>query len=158
MLTTAGKSDSVFAGHMPYTYFQYDPNTAGSQYTNVGPILLLPGNKILQAGSTQNYYTWLSRNKYTGFGVGIAEAGGAVDFSIYPNPAYDHAVINYPAYGNEVMNLRVFDQTGKTVFEKALSNRNTSYQMGLSGWEAGIYVVELRSGNRVSAKKLVVIR
>ncbi len=157
MLTTAGKSDSVFANHMPYTYFQYDPNATGSQYTNAGPMILLPGNKIVQAGSTRQNYTWLSRYNQTGFSMGIAEARGTVDFSLYPVPADDHAVINYHAGGNEGVLLRVLDLSGKTVFEKVLSSRSNAYQLESSGWNAGIYFVELREGSRVSSGKLVVV-
>jgi hypothetical protein len=156
ILNTAGKSDSVFENHKPFIYFQYDPNFAGSQFTTVGPMILLPGNKILLAGSTQQYYTWLSRYHYSGFELGINETRPSIDFSLYPNPANKNVIIKYQPGANEDVQLRVFDLSGKSVFEKMIPNRQTQYQLESANWNAGLYFVEMRSGNRVSSKKLMI--
>ena len=156
ILNTEGKSDSVFASHQPFIYFQYDPNSTGSQYTTVGPMNLLPGNKILQSGSTQQSLTWLSRYNYTGFGLGINELKPSVDFSLYPNPANNSVAIKYQPGVNEEVQLRVFDLSGKTVFEKTAISGHDIYQLEVANWTAGFYFVEMRSGNRVISKKLLI--
>lgn len=156
MLNTSGKSDSVFANHMPYIYFQYDPNSAGSQYTNVGPMIFLTGNKILLAGSTQQYLTWLSRYNYSGFIAGINETDLSIDFSLYPNPANNNVIINYQTIGNKEVHLKIFDLSGNTVLENTISSGPTTYQLGTDNWNTGFYFVEMRSGNRASCKKLLI--
>ncbi len=156
VLNTSGKSDSVFASRMPFIYFQYDPNSAGSQYTNVGPMILLAGNKILLAGSTQQSLTWLSRYNYSGFVAGINETVHSVDFSLYPDPADNYVIIKYQSGGNEEVRLKVFDLSGKTVFGQTIKSGHNTYQLVTDNWNAGFYFVEMRSGNRVSCRKLLV--
>jgi uncharacterized delta-60 repeat protein len=156
MLNTAGKSDSVFENQKPSIYFQYDPNSAGNQYTNVGPLVLSPGNKIVQAGSSQQFTTWISRYTYSGFTTSIHETKRSIGLDIYPNPADKYSIIRFNTEGNENMLLKVYDLEGKIRLEKTISLGQTQNQLVTTGWNSGLYFVEIRSGNKVSTGKLLV--
>jgi len=156
MLNAAGKSDSVFENHQPFIYFQYDPNFAGNQYTNVGPLIILPGNKIVQAGFTQLFTTWISRYTYSSFTTGINETKNTIRLDLYPNPADKCSIIHFKPDGNENTELRVYDPAGKTKIEKTIPAGQTQYQLETVGWIIGLYFVEISSGQKVSTGKLLV--
>jgi hypothetical protein len=119
-------------------------------------MILLPGNKILQAGSTQQYLTWLSRYDYSGLVSGINETKSSIDFSLYPDPANQNVIIKYQSGANDAVRLRIFDLTGKLVFEKTIPGGQSLYQLESVNWNAGLYFVELRSVNGVSSRKLLI--
>ena len=79
-----------------------------------------------------------------------------MEFSLYPNPANNNVIIKYLPAGNEEVQLRVFDLSGKSVFEKTIPNGHNLFQLESADWNAGLYFVEMRSGNHISSKKLLI--
>jgi len=85
--------------------------------------------------------------------TGVTKIGGLVgveemaqnELSIMPNPANGQVQIN-----TDANHLAVYDMAGREVFNKDLNN--PSYQMDVSGWTTGMYLV--RTGN--TTQKLIV--
>lgn len=77
---------------------------------------------------------------------------------IYPNPAAEMAVVEYPGQENEEIVLTLMDQSGRTLSERRFHvvagiNRQV---IPLSGYAAGIYLITLRSPSGVQNLKLMV--
>lgn len=88
---------------------------------------------------------------------GSSNAGGVTEntFSIYPNPASDHLLLNAK---NLTGTVSMFDAKGSLVYEKTLSGKATPYKIDLAAFEKGMYMVTIKtSNNKVFSKKVLVL-
>ncbi len=83
--------------------------------------------------------------------VGITEAN-AFDFEVYPNPAHDVFNINAPT---TIEAATLTNLLGQTVREFSF-NASQRVELNVKGLDAGIYLLQLRSGNKISTTKVVV--
>ena len=83
-------------------------------------------------------------------------AGTPLEVSMMPNPATDEVKISFNSGTNENVSLRVLDLSGVCVFNDNLGQvKNGSVAIPLENLAAGIYMVELTSGNQKVIKKLM---
>ncbi|MBN8702698.1 MAG: T9SS type A sorting domain-containing protein [Bacteroidetes bacterium] len=87
-----------------------------------------------------------------------SESGNLIFYGHYPNPASSSVRINYSTRNtNDWVNLRVFDISGKTIFE---SNNNSSinsfFDINVSEYIPGTYYYGLKSVNGSVYSKFVV--
>ncbi|QXP60776.1 T9SS type A sorting domain-containing protein [Olleya sp. HaHaR_3_96] len=76
-------------------------------------------------------------------------------FVVYPNPS--QGVFNIQTKANQSLNISVYDIAGKLVFDKkAIKTSSDSYQLDLSEYAAGVYLLNLESKTSKMTKKLVV--
>lgn len=75
----------------------------------------------------------------------------ARDFAMYPNPAAREVTI---ASAREILGVRVFDVSGKAVWEQAPDSNQI--QVALHGWAAGLYFVQVQHRAGTSVLKLIV--
>ncbi len=83
--------------------------------------------------------------------LGLNSIASNLQFKIYPNPANDYVMVSDLADDAEVT---IFDILGKEVFKKA--NFNRELKIDITQYDAGIYMVQLRSEGKTANKKLVV--
>jgi hypothetical protein len=75
---------------------------------------------------------------------------------IYPNPAAQQAFIDMSVLEGAPTQIRIYDAFGK-LHHSAL-NTASIYDLDLSGWESGVYMVQLETeGKRAQVLKLVVV-
>jgi len=85
--------------------------------------------------------------------VGIYNNQETVEFSMYPNPANDHFVIESP---NKVSSVVIFDITGKQVLR---SDHLTNNRINISGLNPGVYLVKIEDEqNNPGTQRLVISR
>lgn len=80
--------------------------------------------------------------------------------SVYPNPAQSELLIDLAKSnitGSDI-NLRILNATGAVIFDKELSNGISAYAVNLSGWEAGLYIINVSNGKKVFSAKVVIVR
>ncbi len=72
--------------------------------------------------------------------------------AVYPNPSED--IFNINRNDSEKLNIRIIDITGKEVFvKKDITTEN--YQLDLSNFSKGIYLLNMSSNGKTSASKLI---
>lgn len=72
--------------------------------------------------------------------------------AVYPNPSED--IFNINRNNSEKLNIRLIDITGKEVFvKKNITTEN--YQLDLSNFSKGIYLLNMSSNGKTSASKLI---
>lgn len=81
--------------------------------------------------------------------VGIEDVKG-LNVKVYPNPTYGSVTLELSDYADE---LKVMDITGKTLFSIASPDRQES--IDFSDHHSGIYVIQLKYGNKVFYHKVV---
>ncbi len=69
---------------------------------------------------------------------------------LFPNPASNRLDIS--ATTSEPISIRILDLTGQLVLDR----KNTTGSIDISSIKAGVYIVEVKSGNTVSTEKIVI--
>lgn len=90
-------------------------------------------------------------------GMGVDEVYGqsAGELHLYPNPATDRVRLSLPQPATETVRLRVVDMAGKTVAELQKPAGSAQYEISVEGWPAGLYHVQLISGQNLYRAKFV---
>jgi Secretion system C-terminal sorting domain len=91
--------------------------------------------------------------------VGINELNKNLSsFSLYPNPANDHAVVSIQSTQAFDSKLKLYNTLGELVSEKqvALTEGKNTIELNLENQPAGIYFVNIQSGNSSSTRKLII--
>lgn len=83
---------------------------------------------------------------------------GNDDLFLSPNPAVQQTYLNYSLTRTARISARLLDISGrpvKNLFDKQQSAGNYQYKIDVSSLQAGVYLIEMRTGNRVVTKKLM---
>lgn len=77
-------------------------------------------------------------------------------FNLYPNPANNSVTLVYSLDNNSGTTIKVSDIQGRIFLETSNDVSRNSIEINTSGLSSGIYIVEVKSGEFISQKKLVV--
>ncbi len=103
----------------------------------------------------------------TGFSLYIEDPNGtanlseetkAQDMAVYPNPSENQVTIEYEIFGNNEVDLKVINATGKLVANHELDgqkNGKNSVTISVSHLSKGVYFVKLNTGSKVITKKII---
>lgn len=87
-----------------------------------------------------------------------ASMASQLDISVYPNPAQDEVYVSWRTDANEPLTIRLYNSLGQTLTETAISKPEASgtQTLSLRTISKGLYLVEVRQGERLSLVRLVV--
>jgi|GEM_PF-1147435 len=87
-----------------------------------------------------------------------ASTASQLDISVYPNPAQDEVYVSWRTDANEPLTIRLYNSLGQTLTETAISKPEASgtQTLSLRTLSKGLYLVEVRQGERLSLVRLVV--
>ena len=88
--------------------------------------------------------------------TGITAVSGDLSFEIYPNPARTVAFVQTNYYPEKENILSIKDMLGQTVLTRPISNSQT--RIDLSSLANGVYLIEIREGEKQAVKKFVISR
>lgn len=108
----------------------------------------VPVDRFAGIGVSQNSVRKLNRTE--------AETANA-QFEVFPNPTEGLVNFDYSADANGFVNVRVFDMLGKAVADHtvAVNEGRNLIDIDLSAYEAGIYLIEVREGNKTSTSRVM---
>lgn len=86
----------------------------------------------------------------------ITENSSSLNLKVYPNPSSDIVNIEMNNNLSDHASLKVINILGKTILEKSVSNKTEITTIDFSNYGKGIYLVELRSGEIFSTKKVII--
>lgn len=78
----------------------------------------------------------------------------SITSAIYPNPAQDVLNIDLSSEMASDAAVRIFNATGQLVYTSNLTNVHTAIE--LSGFSAGMYLVEIQSGGNTTSERIIV--
>ncbi|MBI5541131.1 MAG: PKD domain-containing protein [Bacteroidia bacterium] len=90
--------------------------------------------------------------------VGIEEIDMDNQISIYPNPAYDKLNIELIDVITNSFDCKVYDLTGRSIGVEPFETNSNHYEIDLSRFNSGIYLLELNVNNQKVTKKISVIK
>jgi bilirubin oxidase len=86
--------------------------------------------------------------------IGVAEMEAAESIALYPNPASNSITLEFPDQQKDVMtDIRVINMLGETIH--SFQTTGDQLKVDIEKWNAGIYLLLIRSGNQVTTKKLI---
>jgi len=87
-----------------------------------------------------------------------ASTASQLDISVYPNPAQDEVYVSWRTDANQPLTIRLYNSLGQTLTETAISKPEASgtQTLSLRTLSKGLYLVEVRQGERLSLVRLVV--
>jgi len=87
-----------------------------------------------------------------------ASTASQLDISVYPNPAQDEVYVSWRTDANEPLTIRLYNSLGQTLTETVISKPEASgtQTLSLRTLSKGLYLVEVRQGERLSLVRLVV--
>ena len=89
--------------------------------------------------------------------VGMSEFEGPNDFRVYPNPGNGIFVIKFAEADNQEITVEVMDNTGRKIREFD-TTKNKSFVVDLSSEKAGLYIINLKSGNTNVSRKVSLVK
>lgn len=87
------------------------------------------------------------------FGTDVALKEITESFSIFPNPAVNTVQI---FYDDGINRIRLYDLSGKLVYHSTELNGIRKKQLDVERYGEGLYMVRIRSGNKVLSRKLMI--
>ena len=75
---------------------------------------------------------------------------------VYPNPASDVLYVEFGSVNNAEARLRILDITGRVVYNAA--NLNDKGEIGLQGFDTGVYFLSIEIENEVSIHKINILK
>ena len=78
--------------------------------------------------------------------------------NLYPNPANDKVMLEYEAKENSIVQLYLFDGTGRQVHasQQSVTNGNSTFGLPLPSLSNGIYVLQIIDGKERYQKRFLV--
>ncbi|MDX2173468.1 MAG: T9SS type A sorting domain-containing protein [Bacteroidota bacterium] len=137
------------------------PSATGHNVDIKTPFTVTNSNPYAQ---TTNNVTWYSTNTLSYYfpgPVGVKEnanTNSASNSVIYPNPTKDNAVLAIDLKENSTVAVSVFNLVGalvKTITANAVVGNNT-INLDLTNLTSGVYLANVKVGNSVSTKKLII--
>ena len=87
--------------------------------------------------------------------TGLSNIANSINFRIYPNPAHAQVLVSLDAFnGSTTLSLK--NILGQTMIFQPVTAQQT--ELDLSSLANGVYLVELREGDKAAVKQLVVVK
>ena len=153
---------TVHANNAWYYEWQLQPEEAGilsqdSLTTTIHWSTTYEGPATLKVRSTNDCgeSTWsdsLIIQTYTCLGTN--ENNFEDKLRIYPNPATSRLIVEMDSNSPKLYTIEVYNSFGSQIYSVKTANNNT--MINVSGWNSGIYVVNVLSENNTYSKKVLV--
>lgn len=144
---------------MAWTSFTININYVSSVLPD-SAIIILSASGAGGATPANNSYLYVDDLSFFGGTVGIAENTITInDISIVPNPATNFLNVNYVSKNESEVLIDLIDVTGKSVIEPIRNSSHTGnnvIQIETTKLSKGIYFLNLKSGDLVKTKKVVI--
>jgi photosystem II stability/assembly factor-like uncharacterized protein len=118
------------------------------------------------AGTYNDLLSVCFTDNYTGYAVGtygtilktinnglgfIDHSNNSIDFTIHPNPATDHLIIEH---GNQLgVEIKIYNVTGQMLLQRKLSQN--SYELDITQLPKGLYLLMLTTSNESDCMKFL---
>lgn len=136
-------------GDMFQNYMDYTDDACMNIFTQ--------GQKTRMRTAVTSWYPSLLTSDKCSSPVSVNENGsGSAAFTMYPNPATEEVVVSYNIVSEGV--LRMYDVTGKVVFEENIAAGVSQYRLSLENFSAGTYTLNMISNNMNNTQKLIVTK
>lgn len=86
--------------------------------------------------------------------TGLQEEGTIKGMQVYPNPFTKNCTVDFSQTDLKEAQIRIFNINGQLLSEEKYNRSSNVFPFG-DGYDAGVYVIEVRNGNRIYSQKVV---
>lgn len=125
-----------------------------------GKIVMVGSSSDCACVSAQTDFAMVRYNNTIATGINIIDNQFS-QINIYPNPFSTSTTISFSLSQSENISLRVVDLDDrliKTLADGKMAKNEYSFEWDISGVEAGIYFLQLQSGEMLQMKKIIITR
>jgi len=116
-------------------------------------------NRFSFAGNTGWAVGAMGTVTSTNTSTGTDEIRPVNRINLYPNPADDYIVVDYPANNNEAVSIQVMNIAGQRVFRfDAFKSPYSRYKLNTSNFIEGVYTLRLTRQSGTTARKFMIRR
>lgn len=90
--------------------------------------------------------------------VGVEEINIDSQISVYPNPTSDKINIQLIDFVPNSFNCKLYDLTGRSLITEPLKTNSNYYEIDVSKFKNGIYLLEIDVNNQKTVKKISIIK
>jgi alpha-amylase len=140
--------------------------TLVNAFNSAETVTVQADGRVYLAAPARGYAVYVRQNEYVAYTAPSASSLGEVtiiedeDFDqhvkMYPNPGNQQVTIKTEGAPNTPFKLTIIDIAGQTLDSASVQNQTNSHNVNTSGFADGLYVVKVKSGNRMFTKKLVI--
>ncbi|MCL2289424.1 MAG: T9SS type A sorting domain-containing protein [Bacteroidetes bacterium] len=123
--------------------------------SNVQKLTFPSGNLVVTTHTGNIAQTPLTEVRFLAFQnfpVGIVETLRAMSLQVYPNPVTSELQFSTDNFQHPIEQINIYDLIGRQVLNYQFP---TSHSISVSSLKAGIYFLEIRSGNERAMQKFV---
>lgn len=88
--------------------------------------------------------------------VSIKKLSTSNNIKIYPNPASDCIFINIKENNQTSSTMNLYDLNGRLILNRVIDKNENSIKVDLSGFKAGMYLMEVKNKNEVSRNRILI--
>ena len=93
----------------------------------------------------------------------VSSSTGCLDslskpIKIYPNPANDKITVSFDRPVNEKVRIQIINTSGMTIFSSGVTPKGKIVELDVSGLASGIYIVNIRTKDFITNKKVIIIK
>ena len=164
-LVSAGNSENFTVGFALATVADFTLETADVQNITATLTDATFSQSVtdLVEGQTYFYRAYITNEAGTAYGAvetftlsSLAEEiAGALQVSLYPNPAQENATLEINGLNQEAK-VVVSDLQGRILSQEAISAGETHYTINVSNMASGVYYIRIVTDKAVSTQKLIV--
>lgn len=114
--------------------------------------------KVAMVGDANSTIVLVSNANENNTKSSKVEAKDDLRVSFFPNPAQDNFTLTFENTEESMTEININDLSGKQVFTKNLGkvNGQVKEQINTSDWKPGVYLINIKKGDKVSTKKLII--
>jgi alpha-amylase len=123
--------------------------------------------RVYLSAPARGYAVYVRQNEYVAYVAPSTTASldeeveviGEADsdhIKLFPNPASEKVTIKTEDTPNTPFGLTIVNSTGQISREESVQNESNSVDIETQRFKEGLYIVKVRSGNRLYTKKLVI--
>jgi Pregnancy-associated plasma protein-A/Secretion system C-terminal sorting domain/Fibronectin type III domain len=182
--TSTNRNIKVDVTTLPFDYdvklFRSSTQVGISQNPGTTNELIILNNATVSSNYTINVYGYQGANSNTQcytFRVSLSSTAWRTDgttdgnvteleipmleegqFGLYPNPAESRVIVDVPLTADNDVQVTILDATGKAAAQqnRFLSKGDNLIEMDLSKLVTGVYFVQVRNGDSIKTRKLVI--
>jgi PKD repeat protein len=141
-------------------------NSAGGHYpyTDSLGLIKITGNSAYDPASYFYFYNWVVKSPdcvsprvavTASILTGVAEVGENISFNMFPNPAAGQVIIGFGQPVSSAV-MHISNILGQTVISKNITEEQTA--VDIAGLANGVYLVQIKQGDKMAVKQLVVAK
>jgi len=142
--------------------------TLVNAFNSAETVTVQADGRVFLSAAARGYKVYVRQNEYVAYTAPsttvsiddeveiIGEIGDSEHIKLFPNPASEKVIIRTAASPNTPFSLKLVNSQGQVSVEQDIQNEDNAVEVDTRPMTNGLYIVRIKSNNRLHTKKLVI--